>query len=87
MKLYTTSIKSFRSQPETLLIEGNTEEIVDFINSVGDGNEVWSTGENFTGTEGGFYYSTKTDYVEGFKNLYDALMSYIEDDEGVMFKE
>ena len=87
MKLYTASISSYRSKPETLLIEGNTEEIVDFINSVGDGNKVWSTGEKLLGDSGGYYYSTPTDYVEGFESLYEALMAYVEEDEKVMIKD
>jgi hypothetical protein len=45
MQLHSTSISSYKPQPETLLAEGSYQDIADFINSVRSG---WGVGGPLT---------------------------------------
>lgn len=80
MKLYETTISSFRSHPKKEpLFEGNVKEIVDFLNSVGDGWYVYFNEDANT-----WEYSTNSGHHSGFDSMEEALNARIDNDETVI---
>lgn len=93
MKLFSTSISSYKSQPEHLLCEGSLEEIANFINSVGDGWNVgkveasdleenggnWGCPPDDWSPEKPFYYGTPTEIKGGFETLKQAVFELVSD--------
>lgn len=101
MKLFNTSIKSYKSQPESLLVEGGIEEISAFINSVNDGYAVGGplteadleeNGGNWGSLPDGwtkdkpFYFDTPTDRAGGYATLEDAVRALVSDCEDYMLQ-
>ena len=101
MKLYTATIESHRSKPGTLLVEGSVAEIIAFINSLGstygvyhftpgdleeNGGNWGFPPEDWT-TEAPYYYQHGDKTQGGFESLQEALIAYVDDDEGVLLKD
>ena len=98
MKLYTATIETHRSKPGTLLVEGSVAEIIAFINSLGstygvyhftpgdleeNGGNWGFPPEDWT-TEAPYYYQHGDKTQGGFESLQEALIAYVDDDEGVL---
>ncbi len=83
-----------------LLIEGDLQEVVDFINSVGDGCEIgkveaadleenggnWGCPPEDWSEEAPYYFGTSTKTEGGYKTLKEALDAYVSDDEDVILE-
>jgi len=89
MKLYNTK-PGQRNKKSRLLIEGTLEEVVAFVNSVGDGYSIGKIETSDLEENGGdwgfppenwsekapYYFGTKTETVGGFETLKEALDAY-----------
>lgn len=83
-----------------LLIEGDLQEVVNFINSVGDCCEVGKVESTDLEENGGnwgcppedwsedapYYFGTSMETKGGFATLDEALWAYVSDDEDVMLE-
>ena len=102
MKLFNTSIKSHKSEVESLLVEGNIEEIAAFVNSVNDGYGVggplteadldenggaWGALPDGWTKETPFYYETPTDRKGGYSTLEEAVQAMVSDCEDYILQK
>ena len=98
-KLYTAKVGQ-PNRKDRLLIEGEINEIVDFINSVGDGCRIGKFGSSDLDENGGnmgfppdewsepepYFYNTPTDCQGGFSTLEEAVEAYADSEESLIFE-
>jgi len=99
MKLFSTTAGQ-RNKKKMLLVGGDLQEVVDLINSVGDGCEIgqgkasdleenggnWGCPPDDWSEEAPYYFGTSTKTEGGFESLQEALDAYVSADDDVILE-